>query len=82
MDRDLQQAIIQGEYGLTISEFNVFRLAAEGKSRKEIALLLGICVDTVGAHLKSIYRKLEVHSLPEAVAKVVKETLGNARSPI
>jgi DNA-binding CsgD family transcriptional regulator len=40
-----------------------------------IADSLSISEETVRMHLKSIYRKLEVHSKSEAVAKALKENI-------
>lgn len=43
---------------------------ARGLGNKEIALGLGIGENTVGEHLKNIFRKLGVHSRASAVARV------------
>ncbi|BCU78422.1 response regulator transcription factor [Luteolibacter sp. LG18] len=45
---------------------------ADGAAYKEIADLVGLAFDTVRMHVKSIYRKLHVHSRGEAVAKYLK----------
>jgi DNA-binding NarL/FixJ family response regulator len=54
---------------LTPRENEILTLLANGLLNKEIAQRLGIKFDTVGTHLKSIYRKLHVHSRTEAVIK-------------
>lgn len=54
---------------LTPRESEILTLLANGLLNKEIAQRLGIKSDTVGTHLKSIYRKLHVHSRTEAVIK-------------
>ncbi len=52
---------------LTPRERNTLDLLAAGCLYKEIADQLGISLDTVRSHLKSIYGKLHVHSREEAV---------------
>lgn len=54
---------------LTPRESEILTLLAGGLINKEIAERLGIKFDTVGTHLKSIYRKLHVRSRTEAVIK-------------
>ena len=61
---------------LTPRESEILALLANGLSNKEIADRLGIKFDTVGTHLKSIYRKLHVRSRTEAV---IKTALGGRR---
>ena len=60
---------------LTKREQEVLELLCEGKSYKMIADSLFISTETVRRHLKSIYRKLEVHSKSEAVSKAIKERI-------
>lgn len=55
---------------LTPRETDLLRAFAEGKSYKEAARSLGISPHTVGNHVKSIYRKLEVNSRSEAIRSV------------
>ena len=57
---------------LTDREQEVLNLLSKGNSYKMVAELLFISHDTVRFHIKNIYKKLEVHSLPEAFAKVKK----------
>jgi DNA-binding NarL/FixJ family response regulator len=52
---------------LTPREIEVLHLVAQGKRNKEIARLLGISVDTVPNHLKSIFLKLGVSERTSAV---------------
>jgi len=54
---------------LSERELQVLLLLAEGRTRQEIAQALYVSVNTVKAHLKSIYGKLSVHSRRKAVAK-------------
>ncbi len=53
--------------GLTAREHDLLRAFAAGRSYKEAARDLGISPHTVGNHVKSIYRKLEVRSRSEAL---------------
>jgi DNA-binding NarL/FixJ family response regulator len=54
---------------LTPRENEVLLLLADGLLYKEIADRLSIKVDTVGTHIKSLYRKLHVRSRTEAIMK-------------
>ena len=54
---------------LTPREEEILRLLATGSFDKEIADSLGISINTVRAHLRSIYEKLHVESRTEAVVK-------------
>lgn len=60
---------------LTSQESQLLRLLVAGHHRKTAAATMGISVNTVGFHLKNIYRKLEVHSKTEAAVKAVRERL-------
>ena len=52
---------------LTEREADILRLVAKGLSFADVGSVLGISAHTVVAHVKSIYRKLSVHSRGEAV---------------
>lgn len=52
---------------LTAREAQLLDAFAAGQSYKEAARTLGISPHTVGNHVKSIYRKLEVNSRSEAI---------------
>lgn len=54
---------------LTERELEVLPLLVEGLTRREIAQVLSVSVNTIKAHLKGIYGKLGVHDRREAVAK-------------
>jgi DNA-binding NarL/FixJ family response regulator len=60
---------------LTPRESEILSLLCEGKSYKMIAAALFISQGTVHSHIKNIYRKLEVNSKSEAVAKAFQEKL-------
>jgi DNA-binding NarL/FixJ family response regulator len=65
----------KAEYHLTPHETRLLTLLVEGHSYKTAAAELKSCVNTVAFHMKNIYRKLEVHSKSEAVAKALREQL-------
>jgi DNA-binding NarL/FixJ family response regulator len=52
---------------LTRREHEVLEMIAKGFSYAETSKICGIAAATVHSHLKSVYRKLEVHSKTEAV---------------
>lgn len=58
---------------LTSREENVLHFLVKGRIKKEIADELGISPHTVDMHLRSIYRKLQVRSQTEAVAKAIRQ---------
>ncbi len=63
------------ESPLTRRETEVLNELCKGKSYKIIADTLFVSEDTVHFHIKNIYRKLQVHSKSEAVAKAIREKL-------
>jgi DNA-binding NarL/FixJ family response regulator len=52
---------------LTERESETLRLIMKGFSYAEAASVMGVAESTVTSHVRSIYRKLEVHSRSEAV---------------
>jgi DNA-binding NarL/FixJ family response regulator len=60
---------------LTKRETEVLTDLCDGSSYKMIADNLFISEETVRKHIKNIYKKLEVHSKSEAVAKAIRERL-------
>ena len=65
----------KSEYGLTPHEFRLLKMLVEGHSYKTAAYELGSSINTIGTHMSNIYRKLEVHSKSEAVAKALRSGL-------
>ena len=57
---------------LSDREISVLRAVAEGKANKEIAREFSLSEDTVKAHLKSIFAKLDVDDRTEAVTVALK----------
>lgn len=62
-------------YALTNREKEIVTCLTEGLSYKLIALDLGLSIDTVRFHLRNIYKKLQVKSKAEVIAKVLKQEL-------
>ena len=60
---------------LSPREREVLTELCNGKSYKKVAESLFISPDTVRTHIRNIYRKLEVNSKAEAVAKALKNRL-------
>jgi len=56
---------------LTGREKDVLRLLASGYTYLRVADHLGISVHTVETHIRSAYRKLDVHSAPAAVMRAL-----------
>ena len=63
------------DYHLTPHELRLLRMLVEGHSYKTIAADLGSSVNTIGFHMRNIYRKLQVHSKSEAVSKVLRDRI-------
>jgi len=59
-------------YNLSSREKEILKCLVEGMSYKMIADTCFISADTVNGHIKNIYKKLQVHSKGEAVAKAIK----------
>jgi DNA-binding NarL/FixJ family response regulator len=65
----------RADYHLTPHELRLLRMLVEGHSYKTAAAELGSSINTIGTHMQSIYRKLQVHSKSEAVAKALRQGL-------
>lgn len=71
-DHELADPAEAEDSGLTPREVELLKIFAKGSSYKEAARALGISPLTVGNYVKSIYRKLAVHTRGEAVYEAVK----------
>jgi DNA-binding NarL/FixJ family response regulator len=60
---------------LTGRERDVLRALVRGLAYKQVADELGLSIDTVRTHIRGIYRKLQVHSVAEAVSRAIREGL-------
>jgi DNA-binding NarL/FixJ family response regulator len=61
--------------GLSPREVQILSLLTKGFSYKMIASQLAISIDTVRTFIKSIYKKLHVNSMTEAVSKALKNKM-------
>jgi DNA-binding CsgD family transcriptional regulator len=60
---------------LTAREREVLAELVRGLSYKLVGEALGISADTVRGHIRSLYRKLQVHTVAEAVARAIRAAL-------
>jgi len=70
-----KKSVVGSETKLTRREQEILEMIAKGFSYAETSKIYSISVTTVHTHLKSIYRKLEVHSKTEAVYEARRRTL-------
>jgi predicted ATPase/DNA-binding CsgD family transcriptional regulator len=66
--------------GLTPREIDVLALVATGRTDAEVAEQLVVSLRTVHAHLRSIYRKLDVHTRSAATRYALEHGLAGLRS--
>lgn len=71
-DMDLACVLIGREHNLTAREEEILRLLARGRNRAFIAEEFFISTGTVKTHVRSIYRKLAVHSQQELLDLIEK----------
>jgi len=67
---------------LTPREREIIQLLAEGKSTKEVAVLLGVSVKTAETHRSNIMRKLELHSISDLVLYAVRNNIVPMATPL
>lgn len=67
---------------LTMREREVVQLLAEGKSTKEVAVILGLSVKTAETHRSNVMRKLELHSVSELVLYAVRNNIVQVLEPL
>jgi two-component system, NarL family, response regulator NreC len=60
---------------LTSRERQVLQLIAEGKTTKEIAVILGVSVKTAESHRSTLMEKLDIHSTAELVRYAIRRGL-------
>ncbi|MCS7023692.1 MAG: response regulator transcription factor [Bryobacteraceae bacterium] len=74
--RQLRQKGLQDSYELlTEREKQVLQLLAEGKSNKEVAVMLDCSVNTVATHRMHLMQKLDLHSAAEIVLYAVRKKI-------
>ncbi len=71
----LQKPINVNPYSLTPREQEILTSLSKGNSYKMMAVEFSVTVDTIRAHIKKVYEKLQVHSQTEAVSKALNEKL-------
>lgn len=64
-----------GKLELTEREHEVLQCLVRGQSYQQCANELKISLDTVRTHIRAVYKKLQVHSVAEAVARAIREKL-------
>ena len=62
----------RGQSLLTNREREIVRLVAEGKSTREISILLGVSAKTAETHRSNIMRKLKLHSVSELILYAIR----------
>jgi DNA-binding CsgD family transcriptional regulator len=72
IERPAQSGAARGRGKLSNREMTVLTWLALGKSAQDVAHILGISVNTVRSHIRSIIRKLNVSNIPHAVAEAFK----------
>ncbi|MCX8477443.1 MAG: response regulator transcription factor [Sphingomonas sp.] len=65
-------ALHAGDDPLSARELAILQLVAQGRANKAIAWELSISEDTVKAHLKSVFAKLDVHDRTHAVTTALR----------
>jgi len=63
------------DYQLTAHEIRILALLVEGHNYKTAADELGVSINTIRFHMRSIYEKLQVHSKSEAVSKALRSRI-------
>lgn len=65
----------QADYNLTSQETDLMKMLVEGHNYKTAAAEMNVSISTISYHLQNIYRKLQVHSKTEAVAKALRSRI-------
>jgi len=65
----------QAGHQLTPHEIRILTLLVEGHNYKTAADELGVSINTIRFHMRSIYEKLQVHSKSEAVSKALRNRI-------
>ena len=73
--RVVQSFRVKESSPLSEREREVLKLLCEGENYRTISEALFISTNTVKAHIKNIYEKLQVHTRAEAVGKALRERL-------
>jgi DNA-binding CsgD family transcriptional regulator len=68
---EVKEGAMEKTVRLTGREADVLRLLARGRSYSQAADQLGMSAHTVATHIKSAYRKLDVHTAAAAVMRAI-----------
>jgi two-component system response regulator NreC len=72
--RQVREKEVEDSYDLlTPREREILQLLAEGKTNKEVAVLLGLSPHTIETHRGNILEKLNLHSVPELILYAVRK---------
>lgn len=72
--REMNKRGVDDSYELlTAREREILQLLAEGKSNKEVAVLLDLSLRTVETHRSNLQEKLNIHSWPELILYAVRK---------
>jgi DNA-binding NarL/FixJ family response regulator len=72
--REMERRGLEDSYDLlTDREREILQLVAEGRTNKEVALMLNISLTTVETHRTHILQKLNLHSIPELILYAVRK---------
>jgi DNA-binding NarL/FixJ family response regulator len=66
---------------LSPREREIVQLVAEGKTSKEVAVILDVAVKTADTHRSNILRKLNLHSIAELVLYAVRNEIVHVQLP-
>ena len=65
----------EAAHQLTPHEIRILALLVEGHNYQTAADELGVSINTIRFHMRSIYEKLQVHSKSEAVSKALRNRI-------
>jgi DNA-binding NarL/FixJ family response regulator len=74
-ERSVRPAPAAAMVDLTPREREILALLVDGETSASLAASLGISLHTANAHIRSIYRKLEVRSRSQAVSRALRDRL-------
>ena len=71
-------AAIAARFSLSPREREVLSLLARGRTAAYIGRSLGIAPDTAKTHMRSIYRKMDIHSQQDLIELIERQVRGKA----
>jgi DNA-binding NarL/FixJ family response regulator len=77
LDRRLGRLPESAKNNLTPRELEILQLIVHGKSNREIAIVLGLSVNTVAVHRANLMHTLELHNTAELVLYAVRNGLAS-----